>query len=106
LKAYFDHCKKTIAPKNGGKYVFLDTVLEEFIKEMNQSKNNKLSQVASRIKDNSKMNSYSATFLNVTNHNPDIFVTPQEVEDAWDAMEPLFNYILAPNKKPNVQNKP
>ena len=106
LKAYFDHCKKTIAPKNGGKYVFLDTVLEEFVKEMNQVKNNKLSQVASRIKDNSKMNSYSATFLNATNHNPDIFVTPQEVEDAWDAMEPLFNYILAPNKKSNVQNKP
>lgn len=106
LKAYFDHCKKTITPKNGGKYVFLDTVLEEFIKEMNQIKNNKLSQVASRIKDNSKMNSYSATFLNATNHNPDIFVTPQEVEDAWDAMEPLFNYILAPNKKSNVQNKP
>lgn len=106
LKAYFEHCKKTISPKNGGKYVFLDTVLEEFIKEMNQVKNNKLSQVASRIKDNSKMNSYSATFLNATNHNPDIFVTPQEVEDAWDAMEPLFNFILAPNQKTNVQNKP
>lgn len=106
LKAYFDYCNKTVSPKNSGKYVFLDTVLKEFIKEMNQIKNNKLSQVASRIKDSTKMNSYSATFLNATNHNPDIFVTPQEVEDAWDAMEPLFNYILAPNKKPNVQNKP
>jgi hypothetical protein len=105
LKAYFDHCKKTVTPTKG-KYVYLDTVLEAFINEMNQAKNTKLSQVASRIKDNSKMTSYSATFLNATNHNPDIFVTPQEVEDAWDAMEPLFNYILAPNKKQNVQNKP
>ncbi|MFA5232088.1 MAG: hypothetical protein WC410_00170 [Candidatus Paceibacterota bacterium] len=106
LKAYFDHCGTTVAPKNGGKYVYLDTVLEEFIKEMNQAKNNKLSQVASRIKDNAKMNSYSATFLNATNHNPDIFVTPQEVEDAWEAMEPLFRFILAPKQQSNGQTNP
>jgi len=98
LKAYFDHSSKKIQ-SDRGKYVFLDRVLKEFIDEMNGIKNHKLSQVASRIKDNTKMSSYSAQFLNATNHNPDVFVTPQEVEDAWEAMEPLFRHILNPGKK-------
>ncbi len=52
------------------------------------------------------MSSYSAQFLNATNHNPDIFVTPREVEDAWEAMEPLFRHILNPGKKQNAKNNP
>lgn len=105
LKAYFDHNNKKIQPQKG-KYVYLDTVLKEFIDEMNGIKNHKLLQVAARIKDNTKMSSYSAQFLNATNHNPDIFVTPREVEDAWEAMEPLFRHILNPGKKQNAKNNP
>lgn len=101
LKAYFDHNNKIIQKKG---YVYLGDVLKAFIDEMKAIKNNKLSQVASRIKDNAKMSSYSAQFLNATNHNPDVFATPQEAKDAWDAMEPLFRYILNPPKKDDQNN--
>jgi hypothetical protein len=104
LKAYFGHCGKTITPKHGT-YVFLDLVLDEFIAEMEQKSNKRLTQVAKRIKDNSKMSSYSAQFLNATNHNPDVFATPDEVEEAWDAMEPLFRFIVNPQANSNGKSK-
>ncbi len=100
LKAYFQEIGKTITPKRGS-YVFLDQILDEFIKEMNLARNNRLRQVAERIKSNQDMVSYSAAFLNATNHNPDIFVTSSEVESAWDAMEPLLRFVLNP-AKPNA----
>jgi hypothetical protein len=93
LKAYFQEAGRSIVPKKG-KYVYLDQVLEEFVKEMGATRNNRLRQVAQRIRDNESMVSYSATFLNAVNHNPDIFVTPNEVASAWDAMEPLFRFLL------------
>lgn len=95
LKAYFEHIGKTIRPTKG-KYVYLDNVLTEFISEMKTKSNNKLAQVAARIKGNAKMTSYSAEFLNATNHNPDVFAVADEVSDAWEAMEPLFRFILDP----------
>jgi hypothetical protein len=95
LKAYFLDTGKTIAPRKG-KYVFLDQVLAEFIKEMTAVNNNRLRQVAERIRSNQTMASYSAAFLNATNHNPDIFVTSTEVENAWDAMEPLLRFVVNP----------
>jgi hypothetical protein len=39
--------------------------------------------------------------MNATNHNPDVFATAKDVEDAWDAMEPLLRFVLNP-AKPNV----
>ncbi len=45
------------------------------------------------------MISYSAQFMNATNHNPSVFAVDKEVEDAWDTMEKLFRYILDPKKK-------
>jgi hypothetical protein len=103
LKAYFDDTGKKIIAK--GKYVYLDQVLDEFIAEMRTAPNNKLRQVAERIKANNGMVSYSAAFLNAVNHNPDIFVTSDEVKDAWDAMEPLFRFVLNP-AKPNAPGNP
>jgi glucose-6-phosphate 1-dehydrogenase len=73
-------------------------VLDEFITDMKAANNTKLRQVAERIKANNGMVSYSAAFLNAVNHNPDIFVTSTEVKDAWDAMEPLFRFVLNPAK--------
>lgn len=100
LKAYFDDTGKTIVPKRGG-YVSLDHALDEFIEEMTAANNKGLRQVANRVKGNREMVSYSADFLNATNHSPDIFATPKEVEDAWDAMEPLLRFVLNP-AKPNA----
>lgn len=97
LKAYFDQKGTKIKP--AGKFVYLDDVLQEFKKEMDSIKNIELSQVTQRIISNTTMKSYSAQFLNATNHNPSVFVIPNDVEDAWDAMEKLFRYILNPKKK-------
>lgn len=97
LKAYFDQKDTKIKPV--GKFVYLDNVLQEFKKEMDLIKNIELSQVTQRIISNTTMKSYSAQFLNATNHNPSVFAIPNDVEDAWDAMEKLFRYILNPKKK-------
>jgi hypothetical protein len=105
LKAYFDENGKAVKPTRGP-YVYLDQVLNEFVSEMATAGNQKLRQVASRIKGNAQMTSYSTLFLNATNHNPDIFATPPEVKEAWDAMEPLFRFIFTLPKKSNAQNKP
>ena len=105
LKAYFDENGKAVKPARGP-YVYLDQVLNEFVSEMATVGNQKLRQVASRIKGNAQMTSYSTLFLNATNHNPDVFATPPEVKEAWDAMEPLFRFIFTLPKKPNAQNKP
>lgn len=106
LKAYFDQIGNPIKPTNGKKYVFLDDVLKEFRKEMDEAKNNELSQVTQLIINNAKMTSYSAQFLNAINHNPSVFAIDKDVENAWDAMEKLFRYILNPKVKSNVKNKP
>lgn len=97
LKAYFD--QKGVKIKPAGKFVYLDDVLQAFKKEMDSAKNIELSQVTQRIISNTTMKSYSAQFLNATNHNPSVFAIPNDVEDAWDAMEKLFRYILNPKKK-------
>jgi hypothetical protein len=106
LKAYFEHHKRPVTAAKAGGFVYLDRVLDEFIKEMKTTNNRRLEQVASRIRGNSKMTSYSTLFLNATNHNPDVFATPEEVKDAWDAMDALFRFILQPSKTNNAQNKP
>ncbi len=104
LKAYFEDTGKTIMPTRG-KYVFLDQVLDEFIKEMTATNNNRLLQVARRIKDTPDMVSYSASFLNAANHNPDVFAVAKDVEDAWDTMDALLRFILNP-PKPNAPSNP
>lgn len=104
LKAYFQDTGRTIPPRRG-QYVYLDQVLDEFIKEMTAINNPRLRQVAERIKSNQDMVSYSAAFLNAVNHNPDIFVTSTEVEAAWDQMEPLLRFVLNP-AKPNAPGNP
>jgi len=96
LKAYFDQTGKTIYSSK--KYVFLDTVLKEFKKAMDSEGKIELSQVTQRIISNVSMTSYSAQFLNATNHNPSVFALPKDVEDAWDTMDKLFRYILNPKK--------
>jgi glucose-6-phosphate 1-dehydrogenase len=73
---------------------------------MTTAQNNRLRQVAARIKSNQDMVSYSAAFLNAVNHNPDIFVTSTEVENAWDAMEPLLRFVLNPTKPNAPQSNP
>lgn len=106
LKAYFDHCGNSIKPSKGKSYVFLDDVLKAFKNEMDADKNTQLSQVAQKIISNATMMSYSAQAMNATNHNPSVFATDKEVEEAWDAMEKLFRYILDPKPKQNAKNNP
>ncbi|MDP8233688.1 MAG: hypothetical protein P9M06_02650 [Candidatus Saelkia tenebricola] len=97
LKAYYD--QKGIKINSVGKYVYLDVVLKEFKKKLDSEKNIELSQVTQRIISNTTMMSYTAQFLNATNHNPSVFAVAKDVEDAWDTMEKLFRHILNPKKK-------
>lgn len=106
LKAYFDQQGEAVKPAKGKKYVFLDDVLQVFKKEMDAIKNMELSQVTQKIISETTMKSYSAQFLNATNHNPSVFAVDKDVENAWDAMEKLFRYILNPLKKQNAKNNP
>ncbi|MEE9441357.1 MAG: hypothetical protein V3V99_01665 [candidate division Zixibacteria bacterium] len=96
LKAYFLQRGVTITPPRRGKFVSLDDVLKEFKKEMDKIRKRELSQVTQRIISNNTMTSYSAQFLNATNHNPSVFAVDKDVEMAWDSMESLFRYILNP----------
>jgi len=104
IKAYFYQRGKAVKPAKGKKYVFLDDVLQEFKKEMDETKNTELSQVTQKIISDTTMKPYSAQFLNATNHNPSVFAVDKDVENAWDTMEKLFRYILNPPKKQNAKN--
>ncbi len=106
LKAYFDHSGNSIKPSKGKSYVFLDDVLKAFKNEMDTDKNTQLSQVTQKIISSTTMISYSAQAMNATNHNPSVFATDKEVEEAWDAMEKMFRYILDPKPKQNAKNNP
>jgi hypothetical protein len=95
LKAYFKHKNHTVAPNRSG-FVQLDGLLADFTNLTLGLGDTGTIQVANRIRNKNSWVAYSATFLNATNHNQDIFPTPTEVEDAWDGMDPLLRYILNP----------
>lgn len=96
LKVYLKEKKINVKLPRNQKYVFLSTVLQEFIRHLDDKKERGLSQVTRRILSNATMTSYSAQFLNATNHNPDVFAIDKEVKEAWDTMESIFRYILDP----------
>lgn len=73
---------------------------------MDADKNTQLSQLTQKIISDVTMVSYSAQAMNATNHNPSVFATDKEAEDAWDTMEKLFRYILDPKPKQNAKNNP
>lgn len=103
LKAYFDDIGKPL--KTAGKpYIFLNDALCTFKKEMDSIGNTELSQVAQRVISDNTMQPFSAKFLNATNHNPSVFATDKNVEEAWDALEKLFRFILNPVKENNAAN--
>ena len=99
LKVYFVQIGKPIKPTGGKKYVFLKDVLGAFKKEMDSVNNTELAQVTQKILSNENMHGYTAEALNATNHNPSVFATEKDVEDAWDFMEPLLRHILNPVTK-------
>lgn len=99
LKAYFEHCGNPVKQAKEKAYVQLKDVLQAFKDEMDVDKNIQLSQVTQKIMSSTKMISYSAQFMNAMHHNPSVFATDKEVEEAWDKMEKLFRYILDPKPK-------
>ncbi len=96
LKAYFSHIGQALQPQRQGGYVYLDGALDAFIAKMKTEQNHELRQVGERIRDDSKMTAYSALLFNAINHNPSIFARPEDVEDAWDAMDKMLRFILDP----------
>ncbi|MHB1697758.1 MAG: hypothetical protein ACYCSQ_06635 [bacterium] len=96
LKEYFYQKGDPVKPQKGRSFVFLDDVLKRFKEEMDSIKNVELSQVTQKIISDDTMKPYSAKLFNATNHNPSVFITSKNVEDAWDGIEKLLRYILNP----------
>lgn len=98
LKGYFDHISEKVTLGRDG-YVSLDTVLKQFKIKMDSIGETGLSSITQKIISNENMMGYTAEFLNATNHSPEIFASDNDVEVAWDTMEPVFRYILDPKTK-------
>lgn len=96
LKRYLSHCQVVVKPDGRSRFIMLDAVLKKFKAEMDRIGNKELSQVTQRIRTDDTMGSYSAQFLNATNHNPSVFAKAEDVEIAWDMMESLFRFVLDP----------
>lgn len=82
LKKYFDRIGKSV-PKNGKKYVYLKDVLDYAKKYFENNCNEEMRQVIECIEANKN-------FLEMINHNPSVFSTPDNTKDSWDIMQELF----------------
>jgi hypothetical protein len=97
LKKYFDRIGKSV-PKNGKKFVYLKDVLSHAKKYFDTEKNQEMKQVIERIESNKD-------FLEMINHNPSVFSTPDNTKDSWDIMQELFIFIFNDIKKRNNKKK-
>ena len=93
LKSYFKSHGHTVGGRNGR--VQLEQALSTFIDSSNKFGDADLKQLASSIKGDAGMKAYTAELLNAANHNPYILISPTQVEEAWEKLEPLLRYLLS-----------
>jgi hypothetical protein len=95
LKAYLKKISQYPKPTRG-KYVFLEDVLTKMETILSSQKNDTesvgLPQVIGALKK-------QKWYLEAINHNPDVFAIENTVEDAWDQMKPLIEYVFLDYKK-------
>lgn len=87
LKKYFDRIGNTIPKKKGAKFVYLQDALSYAKKHFVSIGNQEMSQIIGRIEANKD-------FLEMINHNPSIFSTPEETKFSWERMQELFIFIF------------
>lgn len=98
LKKYFDRIGRSI-PKNGKKYTYLKDVLDFARKYFESEGNQEMMQIIKVIENNKE-------FLEMINHNPSVFSTPDNTKNSWDIMQELFIFIFDDIKnKNNSKNK-
>ena len=98
LKKYFDRIGNSVPKKNGARFVYLQDVLSHAKKYFSNNGNQEMKQIIERIEANKQ-------FLEMINHNPSVFSTPDETEDSWDRMQELFIFVFNDVEKRNSQKK-
>lgn len=87
LKKYFDRIGNPVTKKKGARYVYLQDALSHAKAHFVSEGNNEMRQIIERIEANKE-------FLEMINHNPSIFSTPDDTKDSWDIMQELFIFIF------------
>jgi hypothetical protein len=82
-----------IPPKRPGQFIALDDALTWLESEVTDPKDRSLKQVISRLRDKRTF-TQTKEFLDAANHNHQIFVMPDEVQDLWDSTKGLHIFIL------------
>lgn len=98
LKKYFDRIGKSVPKKRGAKFTYLQDVLSHAKKYFNDNGNQEMRQIIERIENNKE-------FLEMINHNPSVFSTPDNTKDSWDTMQELFIFIFDDINKRNKKIK-
>jgi len=98
LKKYFDRIGNSVPKRKGSRFVYLQDVLSHAKKYFTNNNNQEMKQIIERIEDNKD-------FLEMINHNPSVFSTPDNTKDSWDIMQELFIFIFNDIKKRNNKKK-
>ena len=103
LRTFLEKVTKAYARDNGltisplyGNHVQLGDCLVWLNDHVQASPSHRsLSAIINRIQSrNAKQYSTSAAYLNDINHNPDMYATPQDAHDLWEAMIGLMQLML------------
>ena len=94
LKKYFDRIGNSIPKKKGATFIYLKDVLSHAKKYFDDNGNQEMKQVIDQIEKNKE-------FLEMINHNPSIFSTPDKTKDSWDIMQELFIFVFNDVKQRN-----
>lgn len=97
LKAYCDHAKVAVQPRQQGGYIYLDDVLkavEQHLKA-NHLRRDLLNPIR-KIRNQQLIFSLKEEFDSI-NHNPHMFTSPSEVKNAWDRIDAVIRFALDPD---------
>lgn len=99
LKDYLKKTQRLPNPRRNGGYIYLEDVLNKMEQELRgDTQNRGLVQVIQELKQ-------SKWYLDSINHNPDVFAVDYRVEEAWDQMKPLVEYVFRDYKQRQEQQK-
>ena len=99
LKDYLKKTQRLPSPRRNGGYIYLEDVLTKMEQELQRDTQNRgLVQVIQELKRN-------RWYLDSINHNPDVFAVDNRVEEAWDQMKPLVEYVFRDYKQRQEQQE-
>lgn len=94
LKKYFDRIGSSVSKRKRAKFIYLQDVLSHAKEHFTKNSNQEMKQIIERIEANKD-------FLEMINHNPSVFSTPDNTKDSWDAMQELFIFVFNDIKNRN-----